>query len=291
MKYFIALVLFFSFSLISYSSAVAQSGANFVDANNLKQGHWTITIKQKKLPNYKEGQTIEEGFYKDGRKEGVWTKFYASGQKEHELTFINNKLDGLAVFYYRSGKRKEEGIWRKNRWIGDYKYFFKNGNVRNEWKYSETGKRSGIQRYYYKNGKVKIEGAWENGKESGALTEFYEDGTVKSERFFANGKLDTVRTKSYPKEKLPVEADPLVSVVVDSGVTQEEIKNKPVKPKAPFNGTGYHEFLDKKGRIIKKGSFQNGYLRNGEMYKYSEAGKLSKTFIYKKGKKIREVHH
>ncbi len=290
MKHFLTLALFFSCSLVGYCAAVPQSGENFVDANNLKQGHWTITIKQKKLPNYKEGQTIEEGFYKDGRKEGVWTKYYSSGQKEHELTFVNNKLDGQAVFFYKSGKRKEEGIWKKNRWIGNYKYFFKNGQVRNEWKYSETGKRSGVQRYYYKNGQVKLEGAWENGKESGALTEFHEDGTVKSERFFANGRLDPVKTKSYPKEPIPKGADP-TTVAAGSGVKEPTLQNKPAAVKKPFNGTGYHEYLNKEGKIIKKGTFQNGFLRNGEMYKYSESGKLSKTFIYKNGKKIREVHH
>ena len=54
MKHFLTLALFFSFSLVGYCAAIPQSGVNFVDANNLRQGHWTITIMQKKLPNYKE---------------------------------------------------------------------------------------------------------------------------------------------------------------------------------------------------------------------------------------------
>jgi len=263
-------------------SAVAQPGANVIDAGNLKQGQWKLTAKDKNLSNYRPDQVVEEGFYKDGLKEGKWTKYYNNNRVEHVLTFKSNKLDGLATFYYKNGKKKEEGIWKKNRWIGDYKYFFKNGNLRNEWKYNETGKRTGVQKYYHENGKLKIEGAWENGKESGPLVEFYDDGSVKSERFFAGGKIDINKTKKYNKTEKPAggtvankpAADPLDS----TSTTQVITKKEPVKKDAkPFDGNGFNEFYNKDGLLIRKGVFKNGYLNNGEVYKYLSTGKLIKT--------------
>ena len=278
------------FNLLLVFGQSPQPAPNVTDAQGLKQGLWTVTAGEKNTPGYAADQIIEEGFYSDNRKDGIWKKYYSNGKLEHQLTFKQDKLEGKAVFYYKSGKVKEEGIWMKNRWVGEYKYYYKNGNLRNEWKYNETGKRTGVQRYYYENGKVKIEGAWENGKESGAIVEFYEDGSVKSERFFAGGKLDPVKTKSYDQT---AKTTATVKVVeqTDSVKQATKVKEQIEKCKAPFDGNGYHEFVDKEGRIIKKGNFVNGYLRNGETFDYTDEGKLKTTSYYRNGKKIREIQH
>lgn len=302
MKFLFTLIAVTLLNLSSFAVQTPAGGPNVTDANNQKQGHWVITVAEKNLPGYAPGQTIEEGYYKDGRKEGKWTKYYPNGKVEHTLTFQNNKLDGLAVFYYKNGKRKEEGIWKKNRWVGDYKYYYKNGNLRNEWKYNETGKRTGVQRYYYKNGQVKIEGAWENGQESGPLVEFYDDGSIKRERFFAAGKLDPVKTKKYEKNVKTIDGFVKDGSRAKNGLGSDSANTakrdsifrsaeKPKKKAKPFDGTGFHEFLDKEGRVIKKGTFMNGYLRSGEKYIYDEKGKLIRTYYFRNGKKIREAHH
>lgn len=274
---------------LSAFTALGQSGPNVVDAANLKQGQWKLTGQDKNLTNYQPNQVVEEGFYKDGRKEGKWTKYYNNGRVEHVLTFKGNKLDGLALFYYKNGTKKEEGIWKKNRWVGDYKYFYKNGNLRNEWKYNETGKRTGVQKYYHENGKLKLEGAWENGKESGPLIEFYEDGSVKSERFFAGGKIDINKTKKYKKAEKPVGG---AAISTPSDSTKKIVKKQPTKEdKKPFDGNGFNEFFNKEGLLIRKGVFKNGYLNNGEVYKYLSTGKLIKTYYYKGGKVVRVKNH
>ena len=290
MKILLTLINICFFNLLFVFGQGPQPGPNVTDAQGLKQGIWTITAGEKNASGYDPSQIIEEGFYKDGRKDGLWKKYYNNGQLEHQLTFKEDKLDGKAVFYYKSGKVKEEGIWQKNRWVGEYKYYYKNGNLRNEWKYNETGKRTGVQRYYYENGAVKIEGAWENGKESGAIVEYFEDGSVKSERFFAGGKLDPVKTKSYEQAEKSIATVKVVEQT-DSVKQVREKKEQVEKSNAPFDGNGYHEFVDKQGRIIKKGNFVNGYLRDGETFDYSAAGKLEITSYYRNGKKIREVKH
>lgn len=262
-----------------------QSGSNVTDAANLKQGQWKLTGKDKNLSNYGPEQVVEEGFYKNNKKEGTWTKYFNNGRVEHVLSFKSNRLDGIATFYYRNGKKKEEGIWKNNRWVGNYKYYYKNGNVRNEWKYNETGKRTGVQKYYHENGQLRLEGAWENGKESGPIVEFYEDGSVKSERFFAGGKIDVNKSKKYSKAEKPAGG-----AAVDTARTV--VKKVPEKKdKKPFDGNGFNEFFNKDGLLIRKGVFKNGYLNNGEMYKYLPNGKLIKTYYYKGGKVVRVKNH
>ncbi|MFT6715596.1 MAG: antitoxin component YwqK of YwqJK toxin-antitoxin module [Saprospiraceae bacterium] len=281
----------FSFIIIlcfTALSSVGQTGPNVIDVANLKQGQWKLTGKDKNLSNYRPDQVVEEGFYKDGLKEGKWTKYYSNGRVEHTLTFKGNKLDGLATFYYKSGKKKEEGIWKKNRWVGDYKYFFKNGNLRNEWKYNETGKRSGVQKYYHENGKLKLEGAWENGKESGPLVEFYDDGSVKSERFFAGGRIDINKTKKYSKTEKLAGGSVGDSTTASKAITKRDTTKK---DKKPFDGNGFNEFFNKDGLLIRKGIFKDGYLNNGEVYKYLSTGKLIKTYYYKGGKVVQVKNH
>ena len=269
-----------------------QVSPNVVDKANLKQGHWTLTGKNTKKSGYKPDQVVEEGFYKDGLKEGKWTKYHNNGRIQHVLSFKQNKLNGLAIFYYRNGNKKEEGIWKKNRWTSDYKYFYKNGNLRHLWKYSDTGKRTGVQKYYHENGKLKLAGAWENGKESGPLVEFYNDGSVKSERFFEAGKMDINKSKKYKITEKPAPGSAKKNPVAmkdSSGlpVTKKII----VVEKKPFDGNGFNEFYNKDGVLIRKGMFQNGYLKDGELYKYQPSGKLAKTFYYKDGKVIKVQEH
>lgn len=276
------------------SIALIAQAANVTDESGYKQGQWKITGADKPLPGYGPTQVIEEGFYKNNRKEGSWKKYYPNGKVEHVLNYLNGKLDGIATFYYKNGKKKEEGTWKKNRWVGEYKYFYKTGGLRNEWKYNETGKRTGIQRYYYENGQVKLEGAWENGKESGPIVEFYDDGSVKSERFFMNGKIDQGKTAQYKRSEKT--SSGVVSVGGDSGSTTSDsgrvvVKQKPVEDAKPFDGNGFNEFYNKEGLLIRKGVFRNGYLKDGELYKYNKEGKLIKTLYYKGGKVIRIKNH
>jgi len=284
MKSFFSIVTIFCFSAVTL---FGQSGANVTDAANLKQGQWRLTGKDKNSTKYGPNQIVEEGFYKDGRKEGAWTKYYTNSKVQHVLTFKSNKLDGLATFYYKNGKKKEEGIWKNSRWLGNYKYFYKNGNLRNEWKYNETGKRTGVQKYYHENGKLKLEGAWENGKESGPIIEFYDDGSVKSERFFAGGKIDINKTKKYTKSQKSSTSTP------SDSLKNGNIVKKVTKPadKKPFDGNGFNEFFNKDGLLIRKGIFRNGYLKDGELYKYLPNGKLIKTYYYKEGKVARVKNH
>jgi antitoxin component YwqK of YwqJK toxin-antitoxin module len=200
------------------------------------------------------------------------------------------------VFYYKNGKKREEGTWKNNRWTGDYKYYYENGNIRNEWKYNNSGKRTGVQKYYHENGQLMIEGKWNNGQEAGTIVEYYDDGSVKSERVFNNGKINKAITKNFkPKEKAgKVTVRKVKKYVAPEVVAKEKkiVKKEAVaKTEAPWNGTGTKSFLNKRGQVVRKGYFEKGYLMNGEVYMYTADGKKFRTTVYKDGRVIKVENH
>jgi antitoxin component YwqK of YwqJK toxin-antitoxin module len=279
---FVFIVLLSHFSLFAQNSKSGDS-INRVDDNNMKQGHWIITNEEKKYPNFRPNQIVEEGKFTDSKRDGKWIFYYPNDKVKEILTYNNNRPNGYAVFYYANGNIKEEGLWKNNRWVGEYKYYYENGNLKNHWKYNEQGNRTGEQKYFYENGNLMIEGKWENGKEDGVITEFHEDGSVKSERVFENGGINLAKTTNYkPKEKLSeksvVESKP--KIIVNPNTVED---NK----QAPFDGNGYYELKNKNGQVIRKGNFENGYLINGQVFQYTPDGTLFKTTHYKEGRIIK----
>ena len=268
--------LFFliSFILLISVNSVAQNfkifngdTINRIDDNNLKQGMWVVF-------NNDTGKKIDEGIYKNNKKNGIWKKYYKSGTIKSEITYLNNIPNGYAKFYYKNGNISEEGMWKINKWTGNYKYYFENGKLSYDWHYNSSGKRTGEQKYYHKNGNLMIEGNWSDGKESGVLKEYYADGSLKSEKNFADGKLDEASVKHFKKlEKT-------------SAISKQQKTGKMV---GEFTGNGYYKLYNKLKKIDREGEFSQGKLVDGKRYYYNNKGVLIKTSIYKNGKLIQNI--
>lgn len=266
--------------------SVAQDTAsiNFIDANNLKQGHWVYRNDVKKLPDYGPNQKIEEGDYADNLKEGKWLKYYNNDKIKHELTYQNDRPNGHAIFYYRNGKKSEEGIWKNNKWVGEYKYYYESGTLAYDWNYNASGKREGEQKYYHENGQLMIEGSWDNGKEAGTVKEYFSNGEIKSEKVYNDGVMDASKVKNYKKSP-----DPVVEAPKQEETAKESTEIvKKEKKSTVFDANGYQEIKDRNGRIVRKGTFQEGFLLDGEVYQYNSTGKKIRTTVYKGGR-VREI--
>ncbi len=313
--------LVFTISFLFFALIVSAQGfeaqdtskTNYIDENGLKQGHWIYTNAEKHLPGYRDDQLVEDGFFKDNLRVGIWKKYYENGNLEFELTYMGNRPSGYAVFYYRNGKVSEEGVWKNNRWVGEYKYYHENGKLKYEWKYNASGKREGVQKYYYENGQLMIIGSWNEGKEAGELKTYYSNGALKSEKFFNNGDILPDSTKTYPTPPNLVETEEVVmddkkdDEKTDNTSKQEEKKDSAVispkdttiaiqplqtneqHPVGFFDGNGYYKLSDKNGRVSREGDFKKGFLMNGKVYRYNAEGTLEKTIVYKNGKVVEEI--
>ena len=53
---------------------------------------------------------VDLGKLKDGKKDGLWKKWYDNGQKEEEGTYKDGELDGLYTYWYENGQKGFEEI-------------------------------------------------------------------------------------------------------------------------------------------------------------------------------------
>ena len=259
---------------------------NITDENNLKQGFWKIFGITKKLPDYEPDQVIEQGKYTSSRKQGLWTKFFASGKTKSEIEYKNNRPNGTYKTYFENGEVEEEGSWKNNRNTGEFIRRYENGQVSQQFAFNTSGKRDGQQTYFYENGQVMIEADIAAGKEK-FVKEYYEDGSIKAEKSFIDGKLDEANTKVY-EPKTPMK-----------NRDAEELKNAPIKivkvtkdEKAnlgAFNGNGYKKMYNQNQQLSKDGTFKNYRLMEGKWYKYDENGMLVSIELYKQGRYIGEA--
>ena len=256
---------------------------NFIDENNLKQGFWKIFGSMKKLPDYEPDQVVEQGGYKDSRKQGLWSTFFPSGKTKSEIEYVNSRPNGAYKTYYENGQIEEEGSWKNNRNTNNFKRYYENGQVSQEFAFNESGKRDGKQVYYYENGQVMIEADIEAGKEK-FVKEYYENGEVKAEKSYIDGKLDPATTKVYEPKEPVVKKDDDEGVVKIVKVDPSEKANI-----GTFDGNGYKKMYNQNKQISKDGIFKNYRLMEGLWYKYDENGILVSIEKYKKGKYIGEA--
>jgi antitoxin component YwqK of YwqJK toxin-antitoxin module len=260
---------------------------NYIDENNMKQGFWKIFGRMKRMPGYEPDQVIEQGNFKNSRKQGLWTKFFPSGKTKSEIEYVNSRPNGTYKTYFENGQVEEEGTWKNNRNTSGFKRYYENGQVSQEFAFNTSGKRDGKQTYFYENGQVMIEADIEAGKEK-FVKEYYEDGSVKAEKAFKDGKLDVANTKVY-ESKQPVK-----------NRDEEELKKAPVRivkvekgektnSKEKFSGNGQHKLYNMNKQISKDGVFKNYRLMEGLWYKYDKNGILLSIEKYKKGRYIGEA--
>jgi len=276
-KFRILFLLLIAFTLVNTSVIEKSDSINYTDAQGWKQGRWIESSDGDDAEGCSAGTKIEDGFYKDNRKVGVWRRYWCSGKLKNELVYNADRTIS-SKDYYQDGKLKEEGTWNSAGWIGPYKFYHPNGKLYYEWSYDQSGKRTGRQRYYFDNGNMMFDGEWNGGKEAGVIKEYYENGALRSEKTFNDGKLDTLNVKIYaPKE-------------VKAAEIKEEVKKEEVKPPAiPEVGTikdGYNKTYNREGKIDREGEFKNAKLIDGKQYFYKD-GKLEKTAIVREGKVIR----
>ena len=68
--------------------------------------------KDKGFSHYKSGQLKEEGYWKDGKPEGLYKEYHENGQLKKEGYWKDGKQKGLWKEYDENGQLKEEGSFK-----------------------------------------------------------------------------------------------------------------------------------------------------------------------------------
>lgn len=116
------------------------------------------------------GQYATMGAFADGRRSGVWTRWYPNGRPQSEIAYVHGVEDGIQVRFYASGQKESQGLMVE-------------------------GQPDGSWTYWTEDGLHRTEGHWVLGVRNGVWREVGVDGQVTMERVFRDGRL--VRQRSY----------------------------------------------------------------------------------------------
>lgn len=275
------LVCFFvMFCQITFASVNGdQDGkTNKKDADGRKQGNWIYFGKDRPSEGYPVDGKIEEGTYKDDRKEGTWIKYYNDGvTPKLKGEYKNNRPEGPYVKINPKGIIIEKGIFVKGKYIDSLTRYHQDGSIEYEGFYNESGNESGKIKFFYPNGQVEFEYNSDNGKAKGKATRYYENGDVK-EIIYYNAEGGVEKSEQREMVSPPVKvANPEASKEKAPRISQPRTKG------AKFQPNGYNKVYNENDEIWQDGEFRNAQLWNGKVYEYDRDGILLKVRVFKDG--------
>ena len=141
---------------------------NDTDAQGRKQGLWIIWGNMKPEKGYPDAGKIEEGPYKDDRKNGQWTMYHKDGATPRLIgEFSNGRPKGAFTKFHGNGQPKSKGTYVNGKHQGSLESFYDNGTPSQVKNFNLEGKEEGPQKLYYANGQVEVEYETKNGVKTG----------------------------------------------------------------------------------------------------------------------------
>jgi len=139
-----------------------------------------IVIENCEIEFYENGQLRFVGNKnKDGKLNGLYTKWWENRQKSSEGTYKNGKKDGLYTEWYVKGQKSWEWTYKEGKKDGVYTNWYSNGQKRYEENF-KNGKYDGLSTNWYENGQKSGEGTYKDGDLISTI-QFHEDGSVREE--------------------------------------------------------------------------------------------------------------
>lgn len=279
------LILFVLFiGILSGNIARASSSVNQNDlvnqrsADGKKQGKWIYYGKDRPSEGFPAQGKIEEGDYKDDRREGTWIKYHNDGiTPKLKGEYVNNRPSGKYIKYHMNGKVKEKGTYASGQYADSLLRYHANGEIEYEAVYNGQGKEHGQIRYYFPNGQVEYEYNSVNGVVAGKALRYYENGDIKEIiEYNSDGSLKSSVEKEMENPKVRVN-DPGASVETAPKIS------KPIVKGGKFLPNGYNKVYNTDDEIWQDGDFKEGRLFNGKVYVYDRDGILLKVKVFKNG--------
>lgn len=171
-------------------------------------------VSYKNDHNSPKKKQVVRSFYSNGNKEfemtlvnqvkqGPYTKYYFDGKKQSEGSYLNNQIHGKVVSYYNNGQIKNIGNYVTGSIDGEYLAYYEDG-VLNEKEFYENGTLVGQNLNYHENGKLYNEIPFEYGEIHGKQKLYSFDGKLQLIRFYKYGKLIGYSYHDKSGEEVPM---------------------------------------------------------------------------------------
>tara|TARA_Y100000592_G_scaffold52548_1_gene82965 strand:- start:6494 stop:8140 length:1647 start_codon:yes stop_codon:yes gene_type:complete len=124
----------------------------------------------------------EKSFYIDGKREGKFTSYYITGQKEIESEWKDGLIHGALKRWYRNGDLMYETEFVNGKGV-DIDYY-ENQKMKSLTTY-DNGMENGLSEEYYNNGKLKHKAIMKDNEPIGTNLTYYDNGQLAVEDPFA----------------------------------------------------------------------------------------------------------
>ncbi len=268
----------FVFYLVSQNDTLNQMN------EGRRNGYWVMNGQMKKDTSYHPLSKVEEGVFQNGRKTGVWIKYYPSGIIKSKINYVNGRSYGNFELYFPNGQLEEKGTWQSKVYNGKFVRYYEDGTIAQEKTFNSKGKTEGKVVYYYPNGAEELVFETVNGKGSGEAIRKWPNGDVK-EKITFNSKGESVTSGTIERKNPPIEeAEEIISNA--EPIEAEGELNIGFLPSAAGKmlKDGYHKTYNENKDILMDGAFKSGKLWSGKHYIYDENGLLERIDVYKEGK-------
>lgn len=251
--------------------------AGYTDANGLKQGYWIVYGKDAPEKGYPSEGKIEEGEFKDSKKEGTWIMYHKDGATPRlKGTFVGGRPNGPYEKYAPEGHAIETSSFNNGKQQGIYKSYNAAGVVIMEKNFNADGNEEGKKIIRHDNGVVQFEVNMVNGTPTGEATRYWEDGSVKEKIVYgADGEVISTTV---------VNAEPPATTTVAAGSGGPNGSSGKTKDGSDFACNGYNKLYNDSEDLWMDGTFKNCELWEGKLYKYDTDGILLKLEVWKNGK-------
>lgn len=251
---------------------------NIIDGEGRKQGKWIFWGKDRPSAGYPAEGKIEEGTYKDNRKEGLWIKYHNDGvTPKLKGEYRNNRPSGKYVKLYPDGTVRETGTFSRNKYYDSLKRYHSNGVMKFEAVYNDAGNEQGTVKHFYPNGQEEFVYESQDGIPTGKATRYYENGDIKEVIYYAaDGSIESSEQHEMVNPSvIPENPGVIKELAPEIGIP----RTKGVK----FQPNGYNKVYNENDEIWQDGEFRNGRLWDGKVYEYDSDGILLKVKVFKKG--------
>ncbi|MEN8137227.1 MAG: hypothetical protein ABFR62_02235 [Bacteroidota bacterium] len=208
---------------------------------------------------YKLGIVVAKGGLLDekGKRQGVWTEFFMSGEKKSEGKFVDGKKDGIWKFFFEDGEVEQLGSYKSGKAIGEWTWYYDDGNILRLEGFI-NGKEEGESVEYDRSGNIVAKGEYIEGQKEGEW--FYITDKYRHEGGYEEG----MKTGNW--KQIHITNDKIVSeTYFYEGLRDGDVKY-------------YYD----NGIIKVEGNFESG-LKQGDWNYYNEQGAKTLTVKYSAG--------
>ena len=121
---------------IAYEEIIAQRELREKDTEKLedeyKQLEERINLMERKQIIDEFPRMLTEGYYINGKQEGVWKYWDREVSQKSEGSFLNGSKSGTWTYWYSNGKKRSEKRFKNGKKNGTWTYFNTNGQIRKE---------------------------------------------------------------------------------------------------------------------------------------------------------------